>query len=328
MPSRAQFDQPPDRIEVLTLGEPLVALVADRGSPMADVDRFRRHVTGAEVNVAVGLARLGHRVGFVGRIGNDGLGLTIERRLRSEGVDMAGIQVDAAGWTGMLIRERRALGPSEVIYRRAGSAGAGLRPEDLDASGGLRGARWLHVTGITPALSGTAAAAVGDSIELARAAGATVSFDVNFRERLWPRDRASEALARIARQADLVFGDADELALCTGVSDPAARLHDDGVRLVVTKMGSSGAMASDRSGRRQTVAAMPVANPVDPVGAGDAFCAGFIAAELEGFDLSTALAWGAACGAASVAVPGDNEGLPSRNELDRLLEADGRTTLR
>jgi 2-dehydro-3-deoxygluconokinase len=243
----ASGEDPGVTLDVLTLGEPLVAFVAVESGSLADAAAFRRHVAGAETNLAVGLARLGVRAGIVARVGDDGLGTAILRRLRAEGVDVEGVSVDAGAPTGVLIRERRAFGPSEVLYRRAGSAGSRLAPDDLGASGGLRGARWLHVTGITSALSPTARAAVDGAIAAARKAGATVSFDVNLRRRLWSEAEAAPVLTALARRADVVLGDPDELALASGGQDPVASLLEAGVSMVITKAGAS---ASERARAR------------------------------------------------------------------------------
>jgi 2-dehydro-3-deoxygluconokinase len=311
-------------LDVLTLGEPLVAFVAVEGGSLADATTYRRHVAGAETNVAIGLARLGLRAGFVGRVGDDGLGTAIVRRLRAEGVDVAGVLVEAGSPTGVLIRERRAFGPSEVLYRRSGSAGSRVAPGDLDASGGLRGARWLHVTGITPALSPSALAAVERAIDAATGAGATISFDVNLRRRLWSEAEAAPVLRRLATRADVVLGDPDELALASGADDAAGGLLRAGASIVVTKLGAAGVRARTSEGRDLALPALAV-RTADPVGAGDAFCAGFIAARLDGLDVETALRWGVACGAAVVAVDGDIDGLPTRPELERLLQAGAET---
>ncbi len=234
--------------EVIAIGEPLVALLAIGSAPLADVEAFSRHVAGAEANVAVGLARLGHRALFVGRVGDDGFGRIIARRLRGEGVDVSGVVVDPERRTGLLVRERRALGPSEVLYYRRGSAGSAVGLPDVDAvAPAFIGARWLHLTGITPALSDGAHGAVLRAIELARANDVRISFDVNLRRRLWSDEEAAKRLNPIALGADVVFGDADELAVVAGVApsadglEAARTLHSGGSGSVVVKQGAAGA---------------------------------------------------------------------------------------
>ncbi len=206
--------------EVVTLGECLVAFVASEPGSLAEATRFERFVAGAEANVAVGLARLGHSVDFVGRTGADGFGEAICRRLRGEGVGIDHLVTDGEAPTGLMFRERRHLGPARVIYVRSGSAGARLSVEDVDRAaeaGCFRGARWLHLSGITPAISDSARAATVRAAELARAAGLTISLDLNLRRRLWSDEAAGPVLRRLAGSADVVLGSPDELAVVAGM---------------------------------------------------------------------------------------------------------------
>jgi 2-dehydro-3-deoxygluconokinase len=332
---------PTHGVEVVTLGESLVSLVASRPGPLAEAHTFDRVVAGAEANVAVGLARLGHRVGYIGRVGDDAFGSVTVRRLRGEGVNLRHMRVDAGHFTGMMVRELRELGPAEAIYHRAGSAGSRLSPADVRAAAELFvGARWLHLTGITPALSASAAAAVEAAIHLARLNGLTVSLDLNIRRKLWPEGRATDVLRGLLARVDVVFGGLDEAALVAGLAatleaaggvDPRAAaqaLLDLGPTTAVVKLGSAGAFQLGRDGASARHAGVAVTRSVDPVGAGDAFCAGYIAARLEGLEAQAALALGNACGAAVVTTVGDLTGLPGRAEAERLLAAGGPDQLR
>jgi len=323
--------------EVVTLGECLVSIVASEPGPLATAEAFRAYPAGAEANVAVGLARLGRRVAFVGRVGADGLGTRIVRALRGEGVDVTGLVVDPAGPTGVMIRERRGIGPAEVFYARAGSAGSRLAASDVSAAearGDFATARWLHLTGITPALSPSCRAAIATALETGRAAGLTVSLDLNLRRRLWTEMEAAAILAELAARVDVVIADEDEARVVTGASPDtppetlAAALLALGPTLVALKLGSRGSLGLEPGAAAVVVPGLPVPIVVDPVGAGDAFCAGFIASRLDGLGLADALAWGNACGAAAVAAEGDQAGLPTAAELARLLEPGGPDTLR
>ena len=329
--------------EVVTLGECLIAFVAEEPGPLSEAATFRRFVAGAEANVAVGLARLGHEVAYIGRVGADGFGDTIARRLRGEGVDTTHLSADPDAPTALMFRERRILGPAQVVYARRGSAGSRVDRADVGRAadaGIFDGIRWLHVTGITPALSAEAREATEAAMRLARAHEATVSLDLNLRRRLWSDDEAAPVLRGLAALADLVLGSPDELAVLeerrsevaggtgdAGAADRAADLARAalalGPSIVVAKLGAGGSLAVARDDPERTVAAPAVPLPVvvDPVGAGDAFCAGFIAARLEGEDLAAALKAGNACGAAAAATLGDQTGLPSRAELAALLDA-------
>jgi 2-dehydro-3-deoxygluconokinase len=321
--------------DVVTLGEAFIGLVAEGGASLADAGVFRRHVIGSEANTAVGLARLGRTVAFVGRVGADGFGTAIRRRLRGEGVDIAHLTNDPDGPTGLMLRERRELGASEAIYHRRGSAGSRVTTADVEAAADtIRAAAWLHLTGITPALSATARDAQARALDIAIEAGIPVSFGVNLRRLLWTDEAAAAVLGPIARRTALVIGSIDELATVAGTEPDAlgevaaGALLAAGVTTVVATLGARGAALHDRTGAGLHVDAMSVSRVVDPVGAGDAFVAGFLAARLEGLADPLALRWGVACGAAVVAVEGDMDGLPERPHLERLLSAEARDILR
>jgi 2-dehydro-3-deoxygluconokinase len=327
----------PARTEAVTLGECLVSLVATMPGPLAEATTFERHIAGAEANVAVGLARLGHSVAYVGRVGGDGFGTAIVRRLRGEGVDVMHVATDADARTGVMIRERRTVGAAEVIYHRAGSAASRIAPDDIDRAvdgGVFEGAGWLHLTGITPALSDSARAATIRARDVARDAGLTVSLDINLRRRLWSDEVAGPIIRDLAAGVDVVLGSVDELAVIAETepaADPAelaAAVATLGPATVVAKLGPHGALGLDAGATPVHVPALSVSAVVDPVGAGDAFCAGFIAGRLDGADLETALRMGNACGALAVAAIGDQAGLPDRAELGRLLAGGASDTLR
>ncbi|HTC85495.1 MAG TPA: sugar kinase [Candidatus Acidoferrum sp.] len=312
--------------EVVTFGECLASLLATEPGPLAEVASFRRYVAGSEANVAVGLARLGHRVAYLGRVGDDGFGAAIVRKLRGEGVDVDGLHVVPGLRTGVMFRERRGAGPSEVIYHRAGSAGSTFETADIQAAvarGVFRGARRLHVSGITPALSVTTRAATIAAFDAADAAGLPMSLDLNLRRRLWSDEEARLALRPLVTRCDVVLGSLEEAAIVAGVSTEAeprivaAALLDLGPNRVVLKLGADGAASLGGDGSWVAVGA-PSVVVVDPVGAGDAFCAGYLAALLEGLDEEEALALGNACGASVAAAEGDLTGAPTRAEAERI----------
>jgi 2-dehydro-3-deoxygluconokinase len=325
---------------VVTLGECMASFIARDRGPMSETTDFLCTVAGAEANVAVGLARLGVPVAFIGRVGADGLGTTILRRLRGEGVDVQHLRVDTSATTGVMIRELRDLGPSEVLYWRAGSAGSRVSASDVEAAAELiTRAAWLHITGITPALSLAAASAVDAALARARAAGARISLDVNIRLRLWSEAQARSALAPLAARCHVVLGGVEELALLAGLAgtlEAAATVDAEtaadavlamGPEAVVVKLGAAGALERRASGRT-AAPATPVDHVVDPVGAGDAFTAGYIATILGGASSAEALAAANACGAAAVSTLGDQSGLPTTRELALLLHQGSPDTLR
>ncbi|MGH3344962.1 MAG: sugar kinase [Carbonactinosporaceae bacterium] len=302
--------------EVVTFGESMALLLAEPGHALDAALHFRRSVAGAESNVAVGLARLGHAVGWFGRVGDDAFGHGILRALRAEGVDVSRARIDDTAPTGLLVRDFHAERPVQVLYYRSGSAGSRLSPADVDEAW-LGGARLLHVTGITPALSRSAREATEAVFDVAARAGVTMSFDPNVRRKLASERRWGELLPRFGGRAHLVFAGVDEAELITGTSDPeraAGWFLERGARLVVIKDGGRGAWASD--GTRSWRCPATRVTAADPVGAGDAFDAGFLSGYLRGLAVADALAEAAVVGAHVVQAPGDLEGLPTARQRD------------
>ena len=305
-------------MSVVALGESLGLLVASRIGRLELVPTMDLGFGGAESNVAIGLARLGVPVTWMGRLGDDALGRLVERQLRAEGVGAA-VTRDPEAPTALMLKERPTAGSSAVSYYRAGSAGSRLAPEHLDLDR-IRDARVLHVTGITAALGDAPRAALDAAVDAAHEGGTIVSFDVNHRSRLWDAERAVPAYRALAARADVVFAGDDEAELLTGERDTDAQiaaLAALGPAQVVVKRGADGATAL-ADGERATQAAFPV-HAVDTVGAGDAFVAGYLAELLAGASLAERLRTAAACGALACTAPGDWEAAPDRAAIARLL---------
>jgi 2-dehydro-3-deoxygluconokinase len=290
----------------------------------AEVGRLRHAssltlgVAGAESNVAIGARRLGCPAAWVGRVGDDELGELVVSRIRAEGVDVGGVVRDPGAPTSLMFKERRTAELIRVTYYRRNGPGSRLEPGDLDPAQ-MAAAGVLHLTGITPALGPSARATVDHAIELARSAGVPVSFDFNYRSALWPPERAAAVCRELAARADIVFAGDDEAELLGLEGDPpdlARGLAALAAGHAVVKLGERGAVAAV-DGQVHAVAPVRV-RAVDPVGAGDAFVAGYLAEALAGRPVPERLATAAACGAFAVTVPGDWEGLPSRDELAAL----------
>ena len=220
---------------VLTIGEGIGTLRTQGIGTLALERELTVGTGGAEGNVAIGLARLGVPVTWLGRVGDDGLGARVVRELRAEGVSVIA-PVDPDGPTGLMLKETPSAGRSVVTYYRTGSAGSRLSPDDLDGVD-FDAFALLHVTGITPALSASARACIDLAIERAREAGVAVSFDVNHRSRLWSAEAAVETYREIARRSDILFAGADEAALLTGLPEDDAPALADGDRRTRPRRG-------------------------------------------------------------------------------------------
>lgn len=304
------------RLDVVTVGESLVSFRSD--GPLRHGGGQTARVAGAESNVAIGLARLGHRVVWVGRVGDDAFGALVLRELCAERVDTRHAVVDPGGPTGLMFVEERTADIVRVDYRRSGSAGSGLRIEDVTAALERR-PRMLHLTGITPALSASARQAVEWAADHAASSGVPVSLDVNHRNLLWSSAEAAAVLAPLAARAAVVITSDDELALVAPGDEEEAvqELLTHGVEQVAVKRGARGASLYT-AGSRHDEDALPV-TAVDPIGAGDAFTAGLLSGWLDGLPPQERLHRAALTGAFAASCRGDWEGAPTRAEL-ALLE--------
>ncbi|MGX5696696.1 sugar kinase, partial [Agromyces soli] len=267
--------------EILAVGETMALVAPALAERLEHACDFRVEAGGAEANVASHLAALGRRAAWAGRVGDDALGRRIVGELAARGVDVRFVETDASAPTGVYFKDPGA----GVIYHRAGSAAAATTAGFADGLP-LDGVRYVHLSGITPALSAGCDVFVDALIDRAAVAGVPVSFDVNHRPALWAREAqdgdavAARRLREIAARADLVFVGLDEAERLWGVADAdAVRALLPEPRLLVVKDGARRASEFSRDG----VAHVPArrAEVVEAIGAGDAFAAGYLAALLD-----------------------------------------------
>jgi 2-dehydro-3-deoxygluconokinase len=300
---------------LITLGETMGLITQEGVGHVHNGEAMTFGMGGSESNVAIGVRRLGVPSTWIGRLGDDPPGRLIRRELRAEGVEALAIEDPAA--TGIMIRWRPTAGRGHVIYHRRESAGSHLQAGDVPKESVARGAV-LHGTGITLALGPGPAGALSRAIAVAREAGTTVSFDVNYRRALWSEADASAAVTAVLGDCDVVFAGLDEARILTGHADAerAARaLEALGPRQVLITLGERGCLARiDGTAFEVPAAAVTV---VDTVGAGDAFVAGYLAELIAGEPPAQRLATAVSAGALAVTSPGDWEDMPDREALER-----------
>src|SRR5215210_3108035 len=275
-------------------------------------------IGGAESNLAIALSRLGLSAGWAGYLGDDEPGQLVLDHIRAEGVDTSQVRRIEERPTGLYLREQ--VGTDvRVYYYRLGSAASTMRRGAFDA-GYLGGAKFVHLTGITPALSEGCRAFVLQAAREANASGARVSFDVNYRSKLWGTEEAREFVEEILPDVYLLFSGDEEARALWGRDDETLvrELGRKGPEEVVLKTGNTGSLALVE-GEVLEHPAFGVTE-VDPVGAGDAFAAGYLAGYLRDLPAGQRLRVANAMGARSAAALADYEGLAGEKELRALLE--------
>ncbi|GAA4829348.1 sugar kinase [Saccharopolyspora rosea] len=307
-----------DGLEVLCLGETMSLVSPSAPVPLERATSFTLSAGGAESNVAVHLAALGHRVGWASRVGDDPLGRRLVADIAAAGVDTSLVRVHPDAPTGVYFKDPGPDG-TRVHYYRAGSAAStmdvGFPPEDVLDSVDL-----LHISGITPVLSATCDRLV--RWLLTRERRCRISFDVNHRPALWSAEQAGPRLRELAQLADVVLVGLDEAAALWGVRDVAE------VRALLDRPGAlvvkDGGTAAHAFGADHVAVPAPEVAVVEPVGAGDAFAAGYLSGVLRGADVVRCLRLGHILAAHSLLSTEDHTRPPGPEVLDGWLGRDER----
>ncbi|ROR08798.1 sugar kinase [Erwinia sp. JUb26] len=306
-------------LDVVTIGEAMAMFVAAENGDLAGVEKFTKRIAGAELNVAIGLARLGLKVGWVSRVGDDSFGRFTCQQLDRESVDRQQVTLDARFPTGFQLKSKVDDGSDPLVeYFRKGSAASHLSCDDFNRDY-FGAARHLHLSGVAAALSDSSLALAKHAAQEMKAMGKTISFDPNLRPVLWSSEREMVTqLNELASYADWVLPGIKEGNILTGYDQPEA-IADFylamGVKAVIIKTGCEGAWFKTADGVKDRVPAVLTANVVDTVGAGDGFAVGTISALLEGKSLPAAIRRGNKIGSLAIQAIGDSEGLPTRAAL-------------
>jgi len=307
--------------KTLLVGEPMGLFIAKKEGSLSKVDEYTFAVAGAEFNVAVGMSRLGQKVGYFTKLGEDPFGDRIVSVMEENKISTDMIMRSKARTTGFMLKAKTSTGDPEIFYFRKGSAASTISAEDIDSLA-LSDYTAVHMTGITAALSETTRQAVFTLADRAKQKGLRLSFDPNLRWQLW-KDREEMVCVtnRLACLSDIFLPGINEIKILTGISDPeegAAYYLSKGVKTVVIKLGAQGAYyaAGKAAGY---VKGFEVSHIVDTVGAGDGFAAGFLSGLNEGLSIEKAVRQANAIGAMQLMSAGDNEGLPTKAELERFM---------
>ncbi|NMA84807.1 MAG: sugar kinase [Epulopiscium sp.] len=307
-------------MDVVTFGESMILFNPDTRGPLRYIHTFHKSIAGAESNVAIAMARLGHKVGWFSKVGDDEFGRYIMSTIRGEGVDVSRTATDPNHVTGLIFKERFAHVNPNVYYYRRGSAASTLSIEDLDEDY-IKNTNILHITGITLALSKATREATLRAIDVAKEAGVLISFDPNIRLKLWSIEEARPVLLEVAKKSDIIFPGLDEGEMLLGISEPEALAQaflDMGCSKVAVKLGKEGCYVTDGV-ENIYVSGYSVNKMEDSVGAGDGFAAGFLAGVSRDLPLKEAAQWANGVGAMAVLVHGDMEGFPTLTQLQEFI---------
>jgi 2-dehydro-3-deoxygluconokinase len=306
---------------IVLVGEPLGLFIAQSEGPLESASGYSCAVAGAEFNVAVGMSRLEHKVAYLTKLGNDPFGKLIVNVLNDNKIGTELVSWSKDRFTGFMLKSRVSKGDPEIFYYRKNSAASTLSREDVDRVD-LSGYSNLHMTGIFPALSPSTREAAHYLMEKAKKSGLTVTFDPNLRPQLWgSREEMAESINALAAKCDILFPGIAEGVILTGKDKPeeiADFYLKMGVGTIIVKLGAKGAYVAAKD-NSFTVEGFTVEKVVDTVGAGDGFAAGVISALMEGLFLNEAAVRGNAIGAIQVISVGDNDGLPTRDELSEFI---------
>lgn len=306
--------------DVTSIGEILLRLTTARGQPLVLAQKLDIYPAGAEANVLTLLSRLGRKCAWIGALPHNSLGQMIVNHLRMAGVDLSGIVWHEPGRLGVFFVEDagRPRG-STVIYDRSNSCTAQLTVEQIDWHSALD-TRLIHVTGITPALSSNCRELIIKFLERARATGVPISFDINFRKKLWSEQEARNTLLPLLQGVELLFcrrDDASRLFGCTGTPEQIIEdlREQSAARHIVLTLSEEGLIAWDGTRtRRESAVSVEI---TDRIGAGDALAAGVIQGWLQD-DFHRGLSYGVTLAALALSQYGDMV-ITTQEELDRLL---------
>jgi 2-dehydro-3-deoxygluconokinase len=313
-------------MDVLSIGETMVVLSPKEEGPMRYASTYRARVAGAETNTLIGLSRLGHKTGWISKLGDDEFGQKIHSFVRGEGVDVSYTKLSEEAETGVFFKEKVKDDLTRVYYYRRGSAASLMDMSDINMEY-VEQFNYLYVTGITPALSESCQSMMFTLMEKAKQAGLIIIFDPNLRKKLWEEQVARDTLLRMISLSDIVLPGIAEGAFLFNEEDEvviAEKILTLGAKKVVVKLGEKGAYyhSEKESGYAQAAKSVIVK---DPVGAGDGFAAGFISGLLQKQSFHVAVEQACNVGAMVTTVAGDIEGLPNKKELNEFMNSENQT---
>lgn len=307
--------------DILTIGDAMITMNPKQRGPMRFTTEFERKIGGAELNVAVGCARLGLQTGMISRLGRDEFGRHIFNTLRGEGINVSGIALEDDYATPVNFKETLESGNGRTFYYRFPSPTEEITIQHIKEQ--LTGQpKVFYITGVFASLRPENVEMLQEAVRFAKEQGVLTAMDPNIRLRLWSKEEAGEAIRSLLPYVDLMLSGRDEADMLFGaqpIEEHLASFQSYGIDRVIIKNGSDGAAGKHGNSEIVHQPSEKVEKVADTVGAGDGFNAGFLYGLLQGYSLETALRIGSVAGAKVVQVAGDNEGLPLLEEVEAAL---------
>ncbi|MDT2849263.1 sugar kinase [Vagococcus carniphilus] len=311
--------------EFLTIGEPIALFGSEEvDKSLKEAKHFQKFLAGAEVNVAVGVSRYGHSTQYITALGKDPFGDFIIDELKKNQIGTDYISETTDYWTAFQLKDRVSQGDPSIHYFRKGSAAAHFEKSVLDKID-FSETKFAHLSGIFPAISEEALESFRYFVELLEEHQIMTTFDPNLRPQLWKsKELMIETINELASHANIILPGINEGEILMGSRDPEEiadfyLANGKATQVVIVKLGEEGAFVKHREGESYTVPGFSVEQVVDTVGAGDGFAAGLISALMDGERMEEAVIRANATGALAVQSPGDNDGYPTIEELQKFL---------
>lgn len=307
--------------EIITIGETMAALTPKSTGYLHYIRDYEMRIAGAESNLAIGICKLGHSASWISSLGKDELGYFVNNSIRAEGVDTQYVCFDKEHRTGVMFKQILHGKETSVFYYRENSAASFMKPDYLQPEM-FTGGKILHLTGITPVLSDSCEKLTERAVFMGMEAGLKISFDPNIRRRLWKEKDYTETMRRIIDSTAILMLGLEEAETLYHTTDKERIaeifFRQKNAEYIAIKDGGNGAYVADRE---QGYAIPPYpCRPIDPIGAGDAFNAGFLCGLLEGRPVQEAGEMAAVAGALATESYGDIEGYPTYDSMKLILD--------
>ena len=307
--------------EIITIGETMAAFVPKGTGYLHYIKDYELRIAGAESNLAIGACKLGHSASWISSLGDDELGYFVNNSIRAEGVETRYVQFHKKRPTGVMLKQILPGKETSVFYYREHSAASRMHKDMLKPEM-FTGGKVLHLTGITPVLSDTCEELALQAAAMGKKEGLLLSFDPNIRRKLWKEKNYTKTLQKIVEYTNILMLGLDEAKTLYGTDEKEkiieAFFQKEDAQYIAIKDGSRGAYVADRDGG-YAIPPYPC-TLVDPIGAGDAFNAGFLCGLLEGASVREAGEIAAIAGALATESYGDIEGYPTRRAIRRILD--------